>query len=59
VDSYDAFKTGKPIELNVEVWVWDCGAKRAALLLASPRTTTAPIWKELRQRRDELACHLR
>ena len=56
-DSYDAFKTGKPIVLNLEIWVWDCGAKRAALVLASPRPSTAPIWKELRQRRDELACH--
>src|SRR5262245_21994624 len=24
VDSYDPFATGKPIALNVEVWVWDC-----------------------------------
>src|SRR5262249_19300809 len=24
VKTYDAFTTGKPIVLNVEVWVWDC-----------------------------------
>ena len=57
VDSYDAFATGQPIVLNVEVWVWDCGGKRAALVLASPKTGNAPIWKSLHARRDELACH--
>lgn len=57
VDTYDGFKTGKPLVLNVEAWVWDCGAKRAALVLASPKSLESPIWKSLRQRRDELACH--
>jgi hypothetical protein len=57
VDSYDGFKTGAPIVLEVEVWVWDCAAKRAALMLASPKPPTAPIWSLLRQRRDEVACH--
>ena len=57
VDSYDGFKTGLPIVLEVEVWVWDCGAKRAALVLASPQPSAAPVWNLLRQRRDELTCH--
>jgi hypothetical protein len=56
---YDAFATGKPISLNMEIWVWDCpvAGKRVALVLASPRPTSEPIWKDLAQRRDELLCH--
>ncbi len=59
VDAYDAFVTGKPIVLNVEVWVWDCdrSGKRAALVLASPKSASAPVWSALRQRRDAFACH--
>ena len=59
VKTYDAFVTGKPIVLNVEVWVWDCNAagKRAALVLASPKDHDAPIWKSLETRRDEFVCH--
>jgi hypothetical protein len=59
VDSYDPFATGKPIVLNVEVWVWDCdrSGKRAAIVLASPKPASAPIWSSLRKRRDELVCH--
>jgi hypothetical protein len=59
VDSYDAFATGEPIVLNLEVWVWDCTAngKRVAIVLASPKPATEPIWNALRQRRDEFACH--
>lgn len=56
---YDAFATGKPISLNLEVWVWDCAVagKRVALVLASPRPVSEPIWKDLAQRRDEFLCH--
>jgi len=59
VDSYDAFATGAPIVLNLEVWVWDCpvAGKRAALVLASPKPVTAPTWDSLRKRRDEFVCH--
>lgn len=59
VDAYDAFVTGKPIVLKVEVWVWDCdrSGKRAALVLASPKPASDPIWSALRQRRDAFACH--
>jgi len=59
VHSYDAFTTGKPIVLNLEAWVWDCAVagKRAAIVLASPRATSDPIWKSLRARRDEFHCH--
>ena len=59
VDSYDAFVTGAPIVLNLEVWVWDCpdAGKRVALVLASPKPATAPIWGSLRKRRDEFVCH--
>jgi hypothetical protein len=61
VDSYDPFATGKPIVLNVEVWVWDCdrSGKRAAIVLASPKPVSAPIWTSLRKRRDEFVCHKR
>jgi len=60
VHAYDAFATGKPIVLNVEVWVWDCdrAGKRAALFLASPKPESAPIWSSLRQRRDAFVCHV-
>jgi hypothetical protein len=59
VDSYDAFATGKPIVLNLDVWVWDCAdtGKRAVMVLASPKPQSAPIWKALRARRDEFICH--
>jgi hypothetical protein len=59
VESYDAFATGKPITLNVEVWVWDCAVagKRVAMFLASPHPTAEPMWKDLTQRRDEFLCH--
>jgi hypothetical protein len=58
-DLYDAFATGKPITLNLDIWVWDCpvSGRRAALVLASPRATSEPIWHELTQRRDEFLCH--
>jgi len=56
---YDAFATGRPLTLNLEVWVWDCpvAGKRAAVVLASPRPTSEPIWRDLVQRRDEFLCH--
>jgi osmoprotectant transport system permease protein len=59
VDSYDAFATGKPIVLNLNVWVWDCAesGKRAVMVLASPKPQSAPIWKALHARRDEFICH--
>ena len=61
VESYDAFVTGKPITLNVEVWVWDCdpSGKRAVIVLASPQPPSAPIWTALHERRDEFVCHKR
>lgn len=59
VDSYDPFVTGKPITLNLEVWVWDCdrSGKRAAMILVSPKPASAPIWSSLRKRRDAFVCH--
>ena len=59
VEAYDAFVTGKPIVLQVEVSVWDCdrSGKRAALILASPKPSHAPIWSSLRARRDAFLCH--
>jgi glycine betaine/choline ABC-type transport system substrate-binding protein len=59
VESYDAFATGKPIVLNLDVWVWDCAdsGKRVAMVLASPKPASAPIWKALHARRDEFICH--
>jgi len=58
-DIADAFVTGKPLTLNIDTWVWDCpvSGKRVALVLASPRNTSDPIWRELFQRRDEFLCH--
>jgi hypothetical protein len=59
VNAYDAFATGKPIALNVEIWVWDCekSGKRAAIVLASPQPTSAQIWTSLYKRRHEFGCH--
>jgi hypothetical protein len=59
VDSYDPFATGKPIVLNLDVWVWDCAeaGKRTVMVLASPKPANAPIWSALRARRDEFKCH--
>jgi hypothetical protein len=58
-DLYDAFTTGQPIHLNLDVWVWDCSHKdhRVAVVLASPQASDTPIWNELRARRSEMACH--
>lgn len=58
-DLFDAFATGKPLSLSLDVWVWDCpvAGKRVAFVLASPRATSEPIWRELALRRDELLCH--
>jgi hypothetical protein len=59
VDSYDAFATGKPIVLQLEVHVWDCAeaGRRVAMILASPQPESAPIWTSLHARRDEFVCH--
>jgi hypothetical protein len=59
VESYDPFVTGKPIVLNVDVWVWDCdrSGKRVASVLVSPQPASAPIWSSLRERRHEFVCH--
>ncbi|HEX4824193.1 MAG TPA: hypothetical protein VFV19_07750 [Candidatus Polarisedimenticolaceae bacterium] len=59
VKTYDAFVTGKPITLNVEIWVWDCNeaGKRAALVLVSPKQRSVPIWGALEKRRNEFVCH--
>lgn len=61
VESYDAFVTGKPITLHVDVWVWDCdrSGKRAVMVLASPKPASAPTWRALRDRRDAFVCHER
>jgi hypothetical protein len=59
VATYDAFATGEPIVLVLEIRVWDCPAagKRVAMVLASPKPVTDPIWETLHRRRDEFLCH--
>jgi hypothetical protein len=58
-DLYDAFASGKPIHLNLDVWVWDCShtGKRVAVVLASPHELNDAMWTQLRARRGEMSCH--
>lgn len=58
IDSFDPFKTGKPIRLNVKLRVGKCEAakRRFVLVEASPQPLNAAIWKELTQVADSFKC---
>jgi hypothetical protein len=47
IDSYDAFKTGKPITLNARAKAVSCGKNTALVVALSPAKADAAIWKDL------------
>jgi hypothetical protein len=47
IDSYDAFKTGKPITLNARFQSRRCGKNTALVVALSPASADAAIWKDL------------
>ena len=60
IDSFEPFKTGKPIRLTVRIRVGKCEAakRRFVLVEASPQPESAAIWKELSQVADSFKCSL-
>lgn len=58
VQSYDAFVTGEPIDLNVEVRLRDCPQAGRPILtfLFSPRPFGDAVWEELRACEADLRC---
>jgi hypothetical protein len=58
IESYDAFATGKPIVLNVEVRRRSCpdGRRRYVSFSISPRAPDAAIWKVLRDEAAAFRC---
>ena len=59
VFTYDPFKTGLPITLNVEAELRSCpGTKQVAIVVAlSPKGTTDGVWKALRATAGTLVCN--
>lgn len=59
IHSYDAFVTGQPIVLNVEVSLRSCprAAHTAILFLLSPKSTDDSVWTELRACGSALHCN--
>jgi hypothetical protein len=58
VCSYDAFVTGQPIVLNVEVRLRDCPAAGRHLItfLLSPKSPGDPVWDDLKACESALYC---
>lgn len=59
VFTYDPFKTGEPITLNVEVELRRCPeARHTTIIVAlSPRTPADPVWTRLRATAGALVCN--
>ena len=59
VDCYDAFVTGKPLTLNVEIAVWPCDASNRVVLFVcvSAKPRDHGLWKQLREVRKAFKCH--
>jgi hypothetical protein len=51
IETYDAFKTGKPITLRVRTRAQRCGAATALVVTLSPADANGPVWRQL----DDLA----
>jgi hypothetical protein len=49
IDTYDAFKTGKPITLNARFRAQSCGKNTALLVELSPANPPAQIWNDLNE----------
>jgi hypothetical protein len=56
IDSYDAFKTGKPITLNARFKALQCGKNTALVVALSPADLKAAIWSELNALTAKVAC---
>lgn len=56
IDSYDCFKTGKPITLEVQSMSKRCGSHTALVVALSPAERSAPIWSQLRALSRSVAC---
>ena len=58
VFTYDPFKTGEPIKLNVEAELRRCAAAghTAIVVALSPRPPTDSVWTELRSAAGTLVC---
>ena len=58
IDFYDAFVTGKPLTLHVELWSRAADAKKRTCLFAivSPKEKSAPVWEALRKIHSEFRC---
>jgi hypothetical protein len=56
IDTYDAFKTGKPITLNARFRAQSCGKNTALLVELSPAATQAAIWKDLNELTARFRC---
>lgn len=60
IESFEPFKTGKPIRLIVRIRVGKCEAtkRRFVLVEASPQPTNAAIWSEISRVADGFKCSL-
>ncbi len=56
VETYDPFRTGKPVTLRVRVLVRTCAEGRALVFALSPQPEEAPIWRELAALQDAFPC---
>ena len=56
IDTYDAFKTGKPITLHVRITSKTCGQHTAVQAAFSPKEPSAPIWSDLLDLLATFAC---
>ena len=58
IESFDPFKTGKPIRLNVRILVGSCKAAKRhfVLVVASPQPVSGAIWVQLSQVADSFRC---
>lgn len=58
IHSFDPFKTGKPITLQLQVRHLVCNTAKghAILFAASPKPVSDPVWKELNTAMDSFRC---
>ena len=59
VFTYDPFRTGGPITLNVEAELRQCPSTRhpTIIIALSPKPTTDSVWRELRTTAGALVCN--
>jgi len=59
IDTYDAFKTGKPLTLNVQLRARRCGKNTALVVALSPANPRAAIWNDLNELAATFRCPAR